>query len=118
VSQPAAAAKAPASKVLTPAAVQRSIARQKAAFDKCVETALGGPGGPALAGRKTGLLIAISNAGAVEASEVEDADIEASALGACLRRAAERLAFPPFEGETVGIRVPLQLSATGVGGFR
>jgi hypothetical protein len=108
-------AKPPASKALTPIAVQRSIGKQKAAFDRCVETALTGPGGPALTGRKTGLLIAVGGAGVVEASEVEDADIEGSALGACLRKVAERLSFPPFEGDAVGIRVPLQLSAPGAG---
>ena len=107
------AAKPPAAKVLTPAAVQRSFATHKAAFDKCVEAGLAGPGGQALAGRKIGLLIAIGNNGKVEASEVEEADVEGSSLGACLRKVAERLTFPAFEGETVGIRVPMALSASG-----
>jgi hypothetical protein len=90
-------------KTLAPATVQRAIARQKPAFDKCGETAL--------AGRKLGLLVAVGNGGLVEASEVEEPDVEGSPLGACLRRAAGRLLFPPFDGEAVGVRIPLQLGA-------
>jgi hypothetical protein len=99
-------------KTLAPATVQRAIARQKPAFDKCGETALAAPGGEALAGRKLGLLVAVGNGGLVEASEVEEADVEGSPLGACLRRAAGRLLFPPFDGETIGVRIPLQLGTS------
>jgi hypothetical protein len=100
-----------AGKALAPATVQRGIARQKPAFDKCVEAALSAPGGEALAGRKIGLLVAVGNGGLVEASEVEEPDIEGSPLGACLRRAAARMLFPPFEGEPVAFRIPLLLAA-------
>ena len=92
------------------------MARQKAAFDRCVEAARSEPGGEALAGRKIALLVAVGNGGRVEASEVEEPDVEASPLGSCLRRVAGRLLFPPFEGEPVGLRIPLQLGtrpATG-----
>lgn len=108
---PAPAAVIPAGKSLAPATVQRGIAKQKPAFDKCVESALAAPGGDKLAGRKIGLLVAVGNGGLVEASEVEEADIEASALGACLRRAAGRMLYPPFEGEPVAFRIPLMLAA-------
>ncbi|HET9551948.1 MAG TPA: hypothetical protein VFP50_03190 [Anaeromyxobacteraceae bacterium] len=88
------------------------MARQKPAFDRCVAAALSGDGGAALAGRKVGLLVAVGSGGLVEASEVEEADVEASPLGACLRRAASRLTFPPFEGDPVGLRVPLVLGTS------
>lgn len=104
------------SKTLAPATVQRGIAKQKPAFDKCVETALAGPGGDKLAGRKIGLLVAVGNSGTVEASEVEEADIEGSPLGACLRRAAGRMLYPPFEGEPVAFRIPLMLAAPAPAG--
>jgi hypothetical protein len=110
---PEAAPKLPASKALSPVAVQRAIGRQKAAFDKCVETALAAPGSEALKGRKIGLIILVDSGGLVEASEVEEADVEGAPLGACLRRVASRLLFPPFEGESVGMRVPLVLAAPG-----
>jgi hypothetical protein len=99
---------------MSPAAVQVAINRQRVAFDKCVEGARGAPGGDALAGRKVALLVFVGNGGLVEASEVEEADIEASPLGACLRRAATRLLFPPFEGEMIGVRIPLLLGAATV----
>jgi hypothetical protein len=89
------------------------VGRQRAAFDKCVEAALQGSDGAALAGRKVGLLVAVGSGGLVEAAEVEEPDIEAGPLGACLRRAASRLLFPPFEGEPVGLRVPLVLGKAG-----
>jgi hypothetical protein len=104
-----------AGRTLAPAAVQGAIARGKPGFDKCVETALTAPGGDALAGRRIALLVAVGNAGTVEASEVEDPDVEGSPLGACLRRAAGRLVFPPFDGEVVGVRVPLQVGAARPG---
>ncbi len=89
--------------------MQTAVARQRAAFDRCVQGALQGPGGEALAGRKVGLLVLVSSGGLVEASEVEEADVEGAPLGACLRKAAGRLLFPPFEGEPVGLRIPLVL---------
>jgi hypothetical protein len=100
-----------AGQTLAPATVQVAVARQKAAFDRCVETARSEPGGEALMGRKIALLVAVGNGGRVEASEVEEPDVEASPLGSCLRRVAGRLIFPPFEGEPLGLRIPLQLGA-------
>jgi len=97
------------SRRLAPASVERAIARKKASFDQCVDQALAGPGGEALAGRKIALLIAVESGGLVEAAQVEQPEIESSPLGACLRRAAGGLLFPPFEGEPVGVRIPLQL---------
>jgi hypothetical protein len=78
-----------------------------------VATALASPDGARLAGRKVGLLVAVGNGGLVEVSEVDDEEVEKSPLGACLRKAADRLLFPPFDGEPVGLRVPLVLGAGG-----
>jgi hypothetical protein len=97
--------------VLTPAAVQAAVSRQRAAFDRCVEAALGAEGGGALAGRRIGILVAVGPGGAVAAVEIDEADVEASPLGACLRRAAARLAFPPFDGELEVLRLPMVLGA-------
>jgi hypothetical protein len=115
VAAPAAAAPtaaASAAQSLAPATVEHAVGRHKASFDRCVDAALSAPGGEALAGRKIGLLLAVVSGGLVEAVQVEEPDVERSPLGACLRRIAGRLLFPPFEGEPVGIRVPLQLGAT------
>ena len=106
-----------AARALAPASVHAAIGRGKPSFDQCVGVALSGIGGAALAGRKIGLLVAVGNGGLVEASEVEEADIESSPLGACLRRAAAKLTFPPFDGEMVGVRIPLQLGAPAEAGL-
>jgi len=55
--------------------------------------------------------VAVNPSGLVEASEVEEADVEAAPLGGCLRKAAGRLLFAPFDGETIALRVPLVLGA-------
>jgi hypothetical protein len=104
-----------ATKTLAPATVQRAVARQTAAFDRCVQSALAEPGGAGQVGRKIALLVAVGNGGLVEASEVEEPDVERSPLGACLRQAAGWLLFPPFEGEAIGLRIPLQLGVAAPG---
>jgi hypothetical protein len=91
------------------------VARQTAAFDRCVQSALAEPGGAGQVGRKIALLVAVGNGGLVEASEVEEPDVERSPLGACLRQAAGWLLFPPFEGEAIGLRIPLQLGVAAPG---
>lgn len=121
---PAAAAPAPtppasriaipaAGRALSPAAVQTAVGRLRVPFDRCVQSALGEAGGQALVGRRIGLLVAVGPGGLVETSEVDEPDVEQSPLGACLRRVASRLLFPPFDGEPVGLRIPLVLGAQG-----
>jgi hypothetical protein len=87
------------------------VARERAAFGRCVDEALRSTEADALRGRRLGLLVAVDPSGTVLASEVDDPQVEAGPLGACLRRAASRLLFPPFEGEPVGILVPLVIGA-------
>jgi hypothetical protein len=91
--------------------VQGAVARERAAFGRCVEEALRSSESVALSGRRLGLLVAVDPSGTVLASEVDDAQVEAGPLGACLRRAASRLLFPPFEGDPVGIRIPLVIAS-------
>jgi hypothetical protein len=84
------------------------IARSRPEFDACVARALQDPVTSSFAGRKAALLLLVAPNGKAEAA-LEDGDLDASPFGACLRRAAARMSFPPFEGEEVGARVVLGL---------
>jgi hypothetical protein len=97
---------------LDPAIVQSVLRASRPAFDACVDRALGDPATAKHAGRKVSLVILVAPSGRAEGS-VEEPDLDATALGACLRRAAAKMSFPAFQGEPVGARVPLVLGRGG-----
>jgi hypothetical protein len=88
--------------------MQGIIGKSRPAFDACVERALQDPVTAAFAGRKAALLLLIAPNGKAEAA-LEDADLDASPFGACLRRAASKMSFPAFQGDDVGARIVLVL---------
>ena len=79
------------------------------AFD---ERALADPQTASYAGRKVFLIILVAPSGKAEAA-LEEPDLDASAFGACVRRAASKMAFPAFRGEAVGARIPFVLGKPG-----
>jgi hypothetical protein len=91
---------------LDPAEVEAIVARARPSFDACVDEALAGEEGGAISGRRIGLLLLVAPAGRADGT-VEDADLAARPLGACLARAAARLSFRAFRGEPVAVRVPI-----------
>jgi hypothetical protein len=93
---------------LDPAVMQAIIARNRPAFDACVEKALQDPVTASFAGRKAALLLLVAPNGKAEAA-LEDGDLDASPFGACLRRVASKMAFPQFKGDDVGARIVLVL---------
>jgi len=88
--------------------MQAVLRVNRAALETCVERALADPQTAGYAGRKVSLIILVAPNGRAEAA-LEEPDLDASAFGACLRRAASRMAFPAFRGEPVGARIPLVL---------
>jgi hypothetical protein len=88
--------------------MQAIIAKNRPSFDACVERALQDPKTAAFAGRKAALLLLIAPTGKAEAA-LEEADLDSSPFGACLRRAASKMSFPPFQGDDVGARIVLVL---------
>ena len=80
----------------------------RASLDACVERALADPQTASYAGRKVFLIILVAPNGKAEAA-LEEPDLDASAFGACVRRAASKMAFPAFRGEAVGARIPFVL---------
>jgi hypothetical protein len=82
------------------------IRANRPALEGCVQGALADPATASYAGRKVFLMILVGPNGKADAA-LEDADLDGSAFGACIRRATSRMAFPAFRGEAVGARIPL-----------
>jgi hypothetical protein len=93
---------------LEPSQLQGVIRTNRTALEECASRALTDPATAGYAGRKISLILLVAPTGRAEAA-LEDDALDGSPLGACLRRAASRMAFPPFRGEPVGAVVPLQL---------
>jgi hypothetical protein len=88
--------------------MQSVIARNRPSFDVCVDRAIQDPVTSSYAGRRAALLLLIAPTGKAEAA-LEDADLDASPFGACLRRVAAKMSFPTFQGDEVGARIVLVL---------
>jgi hypothetical protein len=95
---------------LSPGAVERVVGEGQGAFSSCLTRALKSRQ-PGAAARRATLLLTVDPGGAVATAWVAEAEVERSALGACLTAAARRLVFPSFEGDPVDVSVPLVLGA-------
>jgi hypothetical protein len=88
--------------------MQQVISRSRPDFDACAEKAVKDPVTASYAGRKAALLLLVAPNGKAEAA-LEDADLDASPFGGCLRRATAKMSFPTFVGDEVGARIVLQI---------
>jgi membrane protein involved in colicin uptake len=95
-------------KGLDPAEVKGVIARTGAAFDECVRAASGGPDSQYV-GRSVDLYVEVSPSGGANDAFVDDDGLSNSQLGKCLKKAAMKMSFTPYDGEPVPVRVPLRL---------
>ncbi|HEX9050180.1 MAG TPA: hypothetical protein VF841_06555, partial [Anaeromyxobacter sp.] len=105
-----AAEKAPAALLdgLDPATMQSVLRANRGSLEACVQKALEDPATSPYAGRKVYLMMLIGPNGKADAA-LEDADLDGSAFGACVRRAIGKMPFPAFRGDAVGARIPVQL---------
>lgn len=62
------------------------------------------------AGRRVRLVVLIEPAGHATRARIDDAEVGATALGACLVRAVQELAVPAFDGDAVRIELPLRFA--------
>ncbi|HZY03226.1 MAG TPA: AgmX/PglI C-terminal domain-containing protein [Anaeromyxobacteraceae bacterium] len=92
-----------------PRRVARIVSAGRPAFEQCI--AESGKGDPALdlSGRRIVLTLTVNPNGSVAAAAVDDAEIDGTDLGACLKGAARLMTFPPFEGDPMQVEVPLAL---------
>jgi len=86
--------------------VQAAVDRNRSAFDACAQEA----GEEAhLAGRQVVLSVTVNPSGIVTSPRLDDAGLDDSAAGVCLKSAARKLVLPAFAGDPVRVRVPLTL---------
>jgi hypothetical protein len=111
--KPATAAAAAPPKQLEPGDVLAVIKANRGGFDTCVKEAVQAPGMQALLGRKFGLFIVVNPSGRTTQATIDEPEIEAAPVGGCLRRVAEKMAFPAFSGEPFPVRIPLRLGNAG-----
>jgi hypothetical protein len=57
------------------------------------------------------LVLTLEPGGEVSGAQFDDAEVDASPLGACLAGVVQSMSFPPFEGEPVRLALPLRLGA-------
>ncbi|HEU4384023.1 MAG TPA: AgmX/PglI C-terminal domain-containing protein [Anaeromyxobacteraceae bacterium] len=96
---------------LTSAEVGASIKASANAFDACVAEAVRNEPKLQVLGRRVGLYITVNPSGAVTEPRLDDAEVEDSVLGACLKATARKMAFPAFQGEAFQVRIPMVLGA-------
>jgi DNA-directed RNA polymerase subunit RPC12/RpoP len=109
---PAAAPPAPRSEDvtgLTSQQVKTVLASQRKRFDACINEAIGEDPDFPFTGRKVGLFLTVNPSGVVSSPFLDDADVDDSPLGACLKVAGNKAVFPAFQGEPFQVRVPLAI---------
>jgi hypothetical protein len=95
---------------LEAAAVERTVAANRKAFDACVSRAL--RLNPTLrVARRATLVVTVQPAGSVTSAFIAEEEVDRTDLGACLSDAARRMVFPAFDGEAMDVSLPLSLSA-------
>jgi hypothetical protein len=93
---------------ITPDEMTTVVRANRASLETCVQAALSDPATASYAGRKVVLMILVGPNGTADAA-LEDADLDGSAFGTCVRRATSRMPFPAFRGQAVGARIPIQM---------
>jgi hypothetical protein len=94
---------------LTSAEVAASIRASAKAFDACVAEAAHNEPSLQVVGRRVGLYITVNPSGLVTGPRLDDADLDDSVLGACLKSTARKMVFPAFQGEAFQVRIPMVL---------
>jgi hypothetical protein len=106
---PSAPPAAPVRTELTSAEVGASIRASARAFDACVAEAARNEPNLQVVGRRMGLYITVNPSGAVTGPHIDDAEVDNSVLGACLKSTARKMVFPAFQGEPFQVRIPMVL---------
>ncbi len=102
-------AQAAASTGLTADQVRRKLDENKSALQGCIDEALRRD--PNLRVGKIHIATTIAPTGAVTQTKIDKNTVDRSPLGACLRRATRKIAFPPFSGEAFDVDIPIVVTA-------
>jgi DNA-directed RNA polymerase subunit RPC12/RpoP len=93
--------------------IGRIVTAHRQAFESCISEAVRRDPGLDLSGRQVLLTLTVNPAGTVDTARLDDADLDQSELGACLKSSARRMAFPAYQGSPMQVEVPLSLGRGG-----
>ena len=99
----------PASTGLTADQVRKKLDENKGALQGCIDEALRRD--PNLRVGKIHIATTIAPTGAVTQARVDKSSVDQSPLGACLRRATKKIAFPSFRGDAFDVDIPIVVTA-------
>jgi hypothetical protein len=99
----------PAAIGLTADQVRKKLDENKASLQTCIDEALRRD--PNLRVGKIHIATTIAPSGQVTTAKIDKSTVEQSPLGACLRRATKKIAFPPFGGEAFDVDIPIVVTA-------
>jgi len=94
---------------LTADQVRRKLDENKGALQACIDEALRRD--PNLRVGKIHIATTIASSGQVTQAKIDKNTVDQSPLGACLRRATRRIAFPTFAGEAFDVDIPIVVTA-------
>jgi hypothetical protein len=86
--------------------VAAALRARRDAFDACVAATSGDAA--SARGHRFRVSVVIEPSGQVSDARIDDPQIDATPLGACLIRLAQTMSFAPFDGEPVRVEVPLR----------
>lgn len=90
--------------------VAKVVAQMQPAFQFCIEQEM--KKNPAFKGGKIFLHATVGSSGTVKQAAIDRADVNASALGECLKGKARRMIFSAFAGEDAELQIPLILTTS------
>src|SRR5439155_1303876 len=99
----------PAAIGLTADQVRRKLDENKPALQDCVDDALRRD--PSLKVGKIHVATTIAPSGQVTAARIDRQNVDESALGACLKRATQRIVFSQFSGAAFDVDIPISVSS-------
>ncbi|TMB14917.1 MAG: AgmX/PglI C-terminal domain-containing protein, partial [Deltaproteobacteria bacterium] len=99
----------PAAIGLTADQVRRKLDENKPALQDCVDDALRRD--PSLKVGKIHVATTIAPSGQVTAARIDRQNVDESALGACLKRATQRIVFPQFSGVGFDVDIPISVGS-------
>ena len=94
---------------LTADQVRRKLDENKSALQGCIDEALRRD--PNLRVGKIHIATTIAPTGTVTQAKIDKGTVDQSPLGACLRRATRKIAFPSFRGEAFDVDIPIVVTA-------
>lgn len=86
--------------------VAAALRARRDAFEACVAATSGDAA--SARGHRFRVSVVIEPSGQVSDARIDDPQIDATPLGACLIRLAQTMSFAPFDGEPVRVEVPLR----------